>query len=88
MNAQDARKNAETNKNQVNEVDHLFNHFMQLIKRASNQGKFEIERQTFAADRFKQSVVDDVVAKLQEQGYKVIQTRNNALNQSIFNVTW
>lgn len=88
MNAQDARKNAETNKNQVNEVDHLFNHFLQLIKRASNQGKFEIERQTFAADRFKQSVVDDVVAKLQEQGYKVLQTRNNALNQSIFNVTW
>lgn len=86
--ASEARKTAESNKNQISDVDHLFNHFMQLIKRESNKGKFEIEKQTFTADRFKPSVIDDVVAKLQEHGFKVLLGKNNALNQVIFNVSW
>lgn len=88
MDAKQARINAEIAKNQVTDVDHLHNHFVQLIKKASNQGKFEIEKQTFAADRFRQTVIDEVIALLQGSGYKVLTGKNNAMNQIILNVSW
>lgn len=86
--AEITRLNSESVKKQVSEVDHLFNHFQQLINKASNKGQFTIERQTFAADRFRTKVIDEVVDKLQDDGYKVQVTHNNALQQLVFNISW
>jgi hypothetical protein len=88
INAQEARKTAESNKAHVDEVAQILNHFEQLIRRASNQGKFEIDKQTFAADRFSQLVIDEVIKQLKDRGFKVTLGKNNALNQIIFTVTW
>lgn len=88
FNASDARKSADENKATVSQTDLLINHLDQLIKKASNQGKYEIDKQTFAADRFSAVVVDDVMRKLQDHGYKVVLSKHNALNQIIFTITW
>ena len=88
LKAADARKTAVSQKAYISDTDHLLNHFMQLIKKASNLGKFEIEKQTFAQDRFRPSVIDNVTEELKKEGYNVSIGTNNALHQIIFSVTW
>lgn len=86
--AEETRKTAVSVKNYVSDTDHLLNHFTQLIKKASNLGKFEIEKQSFADDRFRDSVIDKVMDTLKEDGYNVSLTKQNALHQIIIAVTW
>ena len=88
INANDARKFAEENKEHTVQVNLLKNHFEQLIKRASNAGKFTIDKQTFPEDRFKEPVITEVVEFLEENGYKASIHRNNALQQIVINVSW
>lgn len=86
--AEITRQNAESIKRQVSDSDHLHNHLTQLIIKAANQGKFELEKQVFPADRFRDRVVDDVLDRLKADGYKVSLGKNNALHQIIFQISW
>lgn len=88
LKAETTRKHAEDVKKRITDVDHLFNHFEQLISVASNQGKFAIEKQTFAADRFRSSTIDEVVDRLKDDGYNVHVSGNNALHQVVFTISW
>lgn len=86
--AEIAKKNAEEVKKQTTDTEHLLNHFYQLIKRASNQGKFAIEKVSFAQDRFRAKVIDEVVDELKEKGYKVNMSQQNALQLIVFEISW
>lgn len=86
--AEASRKTAESKKAHISEADHLLKHFMQLIAKASNQGKFEIDKQIFAADRFRPSVIETVIDDLKSEGYNVSTSNNNALHQIIFHISW
>lgn len=88
MDAKQARKIAEDNKTHTDEVAHLNNHFQQLIHKATNTGKFTIEKQIFSKDRFKSSVLADVLASLKAAGYKVVEGTNNAQQQITIEVSW
>lgn len=88
MNANQARTLAESNKTHVNEVEHLKNHFEQLIHKATNNGKFVIEKQTFSKDRFKPNVLSDVLSELRTAGYKIVEGTNNAHQLITIDLSW
>lgn len=88
LTAESSRLTASSVKKHTDDTEHLLNHFYQLIKRASNQGKFAIEKVSFAHDRFRAKVIDEVVDELKSKGYKVHQTQQNALQMIVFEISW
>ena len=88
INANDAHRISEENKVHAEDSKLLLNHLEQLIRKASANGKFLLEKITFADDRFKQSVIDEVVSTLTENGFKVTVDKHNAMHQIIINVSW
>ena len=88
LTAEQARKNAEQNKTHTDDVEHLKNHFDQLIHKAVNSGKYTIERQSFGKDRFKPLVLKEVLDHLKTSGYKVSEGSNNALQLITIDISW
>jgi hypothetical protein len=85
-----AKKTAEDNKNTTSETSQLLNHLEHLIKRAANSGKCSLEKKdtTFSQDRFTTTSVDQVCEELRKNGYKVTLSKNNAMQQIIFEISW
>lgn len=88
ISANDAKKSADYNKNHVTEVANLLNHFDQLCRKASNQGKTSIDKLVFPEDQFKPETLTEVCAKLKDSGYKVVTSKNNAHQQIGIEVSW
>ena len=87
--ANEAKEESNTNFIKVFEehYKHLLTGVEQRIEAAINKAEKNVKL-TFAKDRFTKPVINAVVDKLKDLGYKVVYEEHNALQTFTLNITW
>lgn len=101
MNASQAKKAAQTNKQRTEEereskkhdaraadIDLLLGEFHKKIDEAVEAGKLSTDKLSFSNTRFHESVITEVVTALRAEGYYVTMDKHNAYQTLKFTVGW
>lgn len=101
MNASEAKKQAELNRDQMKEnvkireekaklanVDVLLNHFKSEISTAVKAGLLSTKAIEFPIDRFTDEVIRAVSQELNDEGYTLSSEKHNAFKTCKFMVSW
>ncbi len=88
FNAKDAKVQAEAQIKMRGEREHLAKHFESLITQSIGRGELTTGKVVFPRDRFKPTLVQEVLKDLKDNGYKVLEGTNNAEQKIIIEVSW
>lgn len=69
-------------------VDLLYDHFQDEIKKAVLNGHHSTPSMEFSSDRFSDEVIREVSSRLREDGFNLAMAKHNAFQKTAFTISW